>query len=237
MDDIIIRQATPEDIPFLAKTIVEAEKSGTEHAIMAKYFGISNEELLKYMTRALEEDADGCEFSVSSYIVADYKGRPVSTQAGWMEGYPDGTPSEVIKSNLLMYVMPREVILGTKERAEIARTLHVERDMGTYQLEFSYTEPEFRGKHLVHRVLMEHCRRAKYQYHAHYIRGHQMQMNENSVKSKEKFGFHLLKNVASDDPRILEIYPDKVLRVIELDLDNFEIKENDYPHVAQRFLL
>ena len=39
MDDIIIRQAIPEDIPFLAKTIVEAEKSGTEHAIMAKYFG------------------------------------------------------------------------------------------------------------------------------------------------------------------------------------------------------
>ena len=225
MDDIIIRQAIPEDIPFLAKTIVEAEKSGTEHAIMAKYFGISDDDLLKYMERALEEETDGCEFSVSSYIVADYKGRAVSTQAGWMEGYYDGIPSEVIKSNLLMYVLPREVILGTKERAEIAKTLHVGRDMGTYQLEFSYTEPEVRGRNLVQRVIMEHCRRAKYQYHARYIRCHQMEINEKSVRSKENFGFHLLKRVVSNDPRILEIYPDNVLRVIEFDLDNFEIHD------------
>ena len=223
MDDIIIRQAIPEDIPFLAKTIVEAEKSGTEHAIRAKYFGISDDDLLKYMERALEEESDGCEFSVSSYIVADYKGRPVSTQGGWMEGYYDGIPSEVIKSNLLMHILPREVILGTKERAEIAKTLHVGREMGTYQLECSYTEPEFRGRKLVHRVIMEHCRRAKYQYHARYMRAHPIEINEKSIRTKENFGFYLLKRVVSNDPRILDIYPGNVIRVTELDLDNFEI--------------
>ena len=39
----IFRPATTNDIPFLAETVIQAEKSATNVCGMAKYFGISEE--------------------------------------------------------------------------------------------------------------------------------------------------------------------------------------------------
>lgn len=233
MDGVIIRQAIPEDIPFLAKTIVEAEKSGTEHAIMAKYFGISDEELRMYMEKALEEGVEGCDISLSGFIVAEYNGVPISTQGGWMEGCNDGMPSEILKTNLLMHTFPREIILRTRENAEIAKDLHIERKMGTYQFEFSYTEPEFRGQHLVPMCIHEHLKRAVNLYHAKMAQCHPLEINIKSIRAKERGGFHIVKRFVSNNPRILEIYPSNTMLLMEMDLSNLVFEDKSYLPLGQ----
>lgn len=223
MSDVVIRQARLEDIPFIAKVIVEAEKSGTEHAVMARYFGITDEELKKYIEQVLEEEVDGCELSLGGFFVADYEGRPVSAQGGWMEGAHDGMRSEVLKSNLLMHVFPKEIILATREKSEMARDLHIERELGAYQLEYSFTDPDFRGQHLVQRCMLEHLKKAKYEYHASKVQVHILEKNLPNVKAKERLGFYVAKRYVSNNPRVLEFYPSNVLLLMEADVNSLQL--------------
>lgn len=228
MNSIIIRQAKLEDIPFVAKVIVEAEKSGTEHAVMARYFGITDAELQSYIEQILEEEVEGCELSLSGFFVADCDGRPVSAQGGWMEGAHDGMRSEVLKSNLLMYVFPKDKILATREKSDLARDLHIERELGAYQLEYSYTDPEFRGQHLVQKCMLEHMKKAKYDYKASKIQVHILEKNMPNVRAKERLGFHVAKRFVSNDPRVLEFYPSNVLLLMEADLTNMKFEVEGY---------
>ena len=81
-NDYIIRKATIGDADFLVTTIIEAEKSSTNNLGLANYFEVTADELRQYLKAILEEEVDGCEFSVSSFIVAEYEGRVVSAKGG-----------------------------------------------------------------------------------------------------------------------------------------------------------
>ena len=103
----IFRKATVDDVGFLVDVIVNAEKSGTDKFGLANLFGISEQEARNIISELLEEEIDGCEFSISSFVVAEYDGVPVSAFAGWIEGEnEDDMPSGLLKSNLLAYYLP-----------------------------------------------------------------------------------------------------------------------------------
>ena len=106
-EEIIIRRATLEDIDFLVDTIVAAEKSGTYNFGLAKLFELSEEEMRACIKAMLDEEIEGCEFSVSSFMVAEDNGQVVSAFAGWVEGRnEDELPSAILKSNLVGYCLP-----------------------------------------------------------------------------------------------------------------------------------
>ena len=116
----IIRKATLDDVDFLVTTIIEAEKSSTYNLGLANYFEVTEEELRQYLKDILEEDIDGCELSVSSFIVAEYEGQVVSTRGGWLEGHnEDEQPSAVLKSNLIQFHFPMEKVLNAQKKWEI----------------------------------------------------------------------------------------------------------------------
>ena len=107
-EEIKIRQATLDDVEFLVDTIVAAEKSGTNNLGLAKLFELTESEMRTYIKVMLEEEIDGCEFSVSSFLVAEHKEKVVSAFAGWVEGQnEDGLPSAILKSNLVGYCLPK----------------------------------------------------------------------------------------------------------------------------------
>ena len=69
-DKLIIRPATLDDVEFIATTIIEAEKSSTDKIGPANYFGISESDYRNYLIQMLEEEIDGCELSISSFLIA-----------------------------------------------------------------------------------------------------------------------------------------------------------------------
>ena len=75
MNDFILRPATIYDAPFLAETIIEAEKSGTDKLSYSTIFGLTEDEVHKYLIDILEEEIDGCELSISSFTIAESKGK------------------------------------------------------------------------------------------------------------------------------------------------------------------
>ena len=129
----IIRKATLDDVEFIATVLIEAEKSMTNNFGLANFFELSEEDIRKYIIQILEEEVDGCEFSLSSFFVAEYDGEPVSALGGWLEGYYDEMPSTLLKANLVGYVFPKENVLRTRDKADIVKALQIEREMGTYQ--------------------------------------------------------------------------------------------------------
>ncbi len=148
MSDFIIRAATVNDAPFLAETIIEAEKSGTDKLSYSTIFGLSEEDVRKYLIEILEEEIDGCELSVSSFIVAESNGRVAAALSAWVEGTED-VPSTLIKGNLLNYTLPKECIERAMSLNKMIRELHVEYLPKTIQIGAGYVAKEFRGNRLL----------------------------------------------------------------------------------------
>jgi ribosomal protein S18 acetylase RimI-like enzyme len=214
----IIRKATLDDVDFLVTTIIEAEKSSTNNLGLANYFEVTEEELRQYLKDILEEEIDGCELSVSSFIVAEYEGQVVSTRGGWLEGHnEDEQPSSVLKSNLIQFHFPMEKVLNAQKKWEIVKDIQVEREWGTYQWEYSYTIPEHRGHHLVPRINEYHIHEAK-KLGAKKIQGHVFANNIKSIKAYERSGFNVVKRYTSSHPLTKEYYPDDTVLLLEKEL-------------------
>ncbi len=211
-----IRPATMADVGFIAKTIIEAEKSLTNNLGLANFFELSEEEIRQYIVQILEEEVDGCEFSLSSYLVADYQGKAVAAMGGWLEGAEEGMPSALLKANLISFVFPMENILKTKPKQAIIQPLQIEREMGSYQLEYSYTEPEHRGKRLINEIMKKHLACAKELYKdCKKAQLHVFENNETIIKVHQRSGYKIAKRYTSDVSRILEYLPYNVVLLME----------------------
>lgn len=154
MDGFIIRQATINDVPFLVDTIIEAEKSGTDILSYSTAFGLTEEESRKYISHMLFEEVDGCELSISSFIVAEKNGQTAAAAAGWIEGI-EGIPSHVLKGNLLHSILPKECIDRMKDRKFIFQDLCIEYKPNTFALGLVYVAPTFRGQNLTNLLIEE----------------------------------------------------------------------------------
>jgi len=219
MENISVRTATVSDILFLVDAIVAAEKSGTNNLGLANYFKLSEGEFKTYLAQILEEEVDGCEFSISSFIVAEIDGKVVSTFGGWLEGdNEDNLPSAILKSNLVGYCFPRENVLKSSQEASVVKALQIEREDGSYQLEYSYTIPEYRGKGLVGMIIDEHLRRAV-EKGAKKVQVHVFDNNPSAIKSYEKKGFQIVAKFTSDNPKTKEYFPSDTELLMEKDIN------------------
>lgn len=205
----IFRNATLSDIDFLADVIVEAKKGVSNVVGMANLFELTISDFREYVKQMLEEEIDGCDFSVSSFIVVEYEGKQVAAFGGWVEGdNEDEMPSSILKSNLIGFIIPIENVLKAKTNGEIISGLQVEKEMGAYQLEYGYTVPEHRGHHLIGRLIELHEKRALESP----LKPTKMQVlvydnNEPAIKAYTREGFKVAKEFVSDHPDILKIFP------------------------------
>lgn len=217
-DNIIIRRATIDDIEFLTDTIVAAEKSGTDNFGLAKLFDLSENEMRDYIKAMLDEEIEGCEISVSSFMVAEDNGHVVSAFAGWVEGQnEDELPSAILKSNLVGYCLPVDNVKGSQDKADIVRPLQIEREEGTYQLEYSYTLPEYRGKGILGLIVEAHEQEAV----AKGIKKMQVHVFDNNpaaIKSYEKKGFKVTRRFESVHPETSLYFPSNVELLMEKEL-------------------
>lgn len=228
MEGIIINRAANNDIDFITDTIVAAEKSGTDNFGLAKLFGVDEETMKGYIHAMLDEEVDGCEMSLSSFLVARHEGKPVAAFAGWVEGCnEDDMPSSLLKSNLIGYVLPQESLMRSREQADVVRPLQIEREEGAYQLEYSYTLPEYRGKGLMKQIINSHI--AEYQkitpppcgvsdsvsVLCKKIQVHVFANNPAAICTYESCGFSIKQQYHSDNYLIKQFFPYHTLLLME----------------------
>lgn len=213
-----IRPATLGDVEFIATTIIEAEKSSTDKIGPANYFEITEADYRKYLIQMLEEEIDGCEISISSFVVAEYEGEVVAARGGWLEGdNDDNAPSSLLKSNLFAYILPKENLMKGQSKYDIVKDIMIEREMGTYQLENSYTKAEFRGLHIMGLLDGYHIDIA-IKKGVKKIQAHVSKENEKSLRACERSGFHVVRYYTSHHPQVKEYYPDDTMVLLERDL-------------------
>lgn len=217
-ENLIIRRATLDDIEFLTDTIVAAEKSGTDNFGLARLFELSENKMRNCIKAMLDEEIDGCEFSVSSFIVAEANGQVVSAFAGWVEGHnEDELPSAILKSNLVGYCLPVDNVKRSQNKADIVRPLQIEREEGTYQLEYSYTLPEYRGKGILGLIIEAHEQEAV----AKGVKKMQVHVFDNNpvaIKSYEKKKFKVTNRFESVHPETSHYFPSNVEFLMEKEL-------------------
>lgn len=154
MSEFTIRKATADDVPFLVDTIIEAEKSGTDSLSYSTVFGLTEAESREYLADMLFEDIDGCELSISSFLIIENNGLIAAAAAGWIEGI-EGVPSSVLKGNLLNYTLPKDCIDKALALNQLLNELHIENISNTMQLGLVYVSKDFRGMNLVNLLIDE----------------------------------------------------------------------------------
>ena len=160
--EYVIRPATLGDIDFIILTIIQAEKSGTDRFGLATIFNLSESEIKIHLNNILAEEIDGCELSLSSFLVAEHDGVCVAAVGGWKEGdNEDGLSSAMLKSNLIGFHFPPQKLAFAKGKVEIIKDLQIDRIWGTYQIEYVFVDKNHRGNNLAGKLIDAHIQNAK----------------------------------------------------------------------------
>lgn len=212
-----IRKATIKDVDFLAEVIIGAEKSLTNNLGIANFFELTEEKVKELIIAMLEEEVDGCDFSISSFFIAFYGEKPVGALGGWIEGYFDGMSSNLLKSNLISFNFPKENLQKAQAKMDmIKEMLHIERPMGTYQLEYVYVDSDHRGKRITQQLMDVHLAYAK-QLDPNVTKAQLscFENNESIIRAHERNGYQRIKRYVCDNEDILKYLPFNVKVLLE----------------------
>ena len=200
----IIRKATLDDLDFVVDTIIESEKSGTERCGFANFFGLTEDEARMYLKEMLEEEIDGCEFSIDSFLVVEIDGKVVAASGSWVEGHNSSDlPSSILKANLIGYVLPKEKIAYASSHSSLIDDIQIERTTGALQLEYSYCKKEFRGRGYSLALDLEHMDNSD-------VKLVETQMYSNNNLSKvlyENMGFEIDSEFISNNEETIKFFP------------------------------
>lgn len=203
------RKANINDVKFLSKVIMEAERSGTNNIGLANIFNLTELELQTYLIQILEEEIEGCEFSISSFIVAEYDTKPVAAFGGWIEKEnEDEQSSAILKSNLISFIFPKEKLLEFKKNQEVLKDIQIEREPHVHQLEYVFVDEKHRGNSLSNRMIEELLKIAKEQNpNLKKSQAQCFENNKSAIKLNERSGYKKIKRQVSFHPEILNYLP------------------------------
>jgi GNAT superfamily N-acetyltransferase len=213
MSAIIVRQAEIKDIPFLAKAVIEADKSGTHKSSYGNIFNMSEEQLKQAFETLFTFELEDCEFSVASFCVCEIDSKPAGACAAWIENYND-LPSWQIKSSAMRYVISKEAKLNLQLLNSLVSNYMPARTSGCLQIESVYVEPAYRGLGVLGKMLSYQEGFWKQRAHLHSIEVMTYINNATAIRGYEKFGFKKDRENIINDDNILNIYPSKGMVVL-----------------------
>lgn len=234
MMDIVLRKAEGKDKDFVIKSIIEATKSGFDILSYATIFRMTEEEVLKLLADILDEDMEGQELCLGSYLIAEINGENVAAIGGWIE-MESGMASHYITSNLLMHYMDRNLLMQAEPALRLVKETFIQREPGALQLEIAYldneallemqrkdtfTLEEFRKLDLVGKLIAEHIKLAKERNpNINRVQALFFQNNARSIRAYQKAGFAITKEAKCSNPAILEILPCDTKIMMEKELN------------------
>jgi ribosomal protein S18 acetylase RimI-like enzyme len=207
MSEFTIRRASMNDVQFLVDTIIEAEKSGTDIFTYSTIFGLTEEEARKYIADMLLEEVDGCELSVSAFLLAEKNNKIAAAVGAWIEGY-EGLPSSVLKGNLLNYTLPKICIEKAASLNNLVKELHIEYIDNSIQIGLVYVAENYRGMGLAKLLIDEQIRQLSELSPGStesYVQV--FGNNKAAIKSYEKSGFDIILEKNSSSARMTDYFP------------------------------
>jgi len=216
MNQLKIRRATFSDIPFLGKVVIEAEQSNTDKLSYATLFNIPNSEAYKLIVQMFEEDVNGCEFSVSSYLVAECNDKPVASFGGWIENFEDQLDSSLLKSNLISFTFSRVSIQFLRTKQDLIKGILAKREPNTLQLEYLFVSENFRGLKVADSLIQNHITIAKNLNPS--LAKVQVQVfanNHSAINVYNRNGFETVKSYKVEDIQILNYLPHNEKYIME----------------------
>lgn len=154
----MIRRATKEDIPFLAKIILLAETSGHELISYRDMFLLPDEELLKGFEIALDNEQDGHGLTYLSFLIAEVEGKQAAAASAYIEG-EHGSSSHLM-TGALMNGFGMEQVLGAFKKNSKYKDVQINKSNGAIQLDSVATLESFRGQGLLKLIFEEHIKLA-----------------------------------------------------------------------------
>jgi hypothetical protein len=208
MSEYVIRRAENKDIPFLATAIIAAEKGRSDKMSFSTLFNLTEEKVKELIIKMLEEEIDGCELSVSSFLVADFEHAPIAAFGAWIEAFDGNMPSKILKSNLILNTFDKESIEYFKTKASIIKDILIEREPLTLQLEYIYIADKHIGKGLDNEFIIKSEQLALDSYPAlEKVQGQLYKNNILAIIALRKKNFNIAKSTKSNNPEILDYLP------------------------------
>lgn len=218
MNEYLIRKAKPSDIPFLADVIIAAEKGMSDRLSFSTLFNLPESKVRELIISMLEEEVDGTELSLSSFIVTEYEGEPISGSGAWVENL-EGIPSKILKSNLISYTFEKDSIDFLQTKAHIIKDVLIDREPLTLQLEYFHISNEHLGKGLDSELMKKIEENALAVYPD--LEKVQCQLFKNSIfaiKILLKHGFTIVKKYKADNEDIFDYLPSNEKYLMEKNL-------------------
>ena len=207
MNGYKIRPAKIDDINFIVEAIIAAEKGGSNKLSYTSIFGLSENDTAKNLKKMLEEEIDGCELSISSYLVVESENELAAAMGAWIEGSEDGVSSSTIKGNLLSYTLPIEAFLKANEIRHIVSELSIDYIPDTLCLGIIYVKENFRGKNLVAALLEEQIRKALHNRKKIDVYIQVFGNNIPAIKAYKKLGFVESELIISEKSEVTNYLP------------------------------
>jgi ribosomal protein S18 acetylase RimI-like enzyme len=207
MSSISIRNASQDDISFLTDAVIAAEKSGTETLSYCTIFGLTETEARKYIGEMFMEEIDGCELSISSYLLAERDNNVVAAVGAWIEGLED-MPSSILKGNLLNFTLPRHCIEKAASLNSLSKDLQLEYIPNSIQIGIVYVHESFRGIGLAN-ILIEAQIKKLSQLSPGTGEAYLQVFgnNKTAIKSYGKLNFAIFEEKYSDEEEIETYFP------------------------------
>ena len=206
ISEIQFRNANEKDINFIVKCIIAAEKNSSKVLSYNTIFGLDKESTFKLITEMLLMKVDGCELSISSYVIATFKNKPIGAIGAWIEPI-DGIPSKTIKGNLLFKVIPKENILKSRGISTQLNKLYIDYKKDSMCIGITYIEEKYRGLGIL-KMLFE--KQTKKLFSIHGKKDIYVQVfsnNTQAIKAYEKLGFSIFKISETKNENILNYLP------------------------------
>ncbi len=205
MNEYLIRNAVIKDIPFVVDVVIAAEKGMSDKLSYSTLFNLSENEVKDLIIKMFEEEVDGCELSLSSFLVAEYQGEAVAASGAWIEGFNGVMSSQILKSNLISYVFKKESIEYLKTKSYLVKDILIPREPQTLQFEYMHITDKHLGKGLDVELIRKNEEYALAKYPD--LQKAQCQLFKNNIfaiKMASKKGFKIIKSYKSGNSEILE---------------------------------
>tara|TARA_B100000963_G_scaffold148278_3_gene129214 strand:- start:76035 stop:76697 length:663 start_codon:yes stop_codon:yes gene_type:complete len=206
IEKLEIKKASKKDIDFIIESIIAAEKNNTEILSYSKIFNLKISKVKEILKQTLLFNVDGCELSISSYLIGFIKNKPVASVGAWVEG-KTGLPSSTIKGNLLFKSMPTDSIKYAKSIFNITSKLYTQYILNSFCIGIVYIKKNYRGYGIFKKILEIHINNINKGERKMNTYVHVFSNNISAIKTYEKNGFVVIKEIKSDDNEIKKYLP------------------------------
>jgi len=204
--EINFRKATEKDIKFIVKCIIAAEKNNSKIFSYNTIFGLEEKSAYKFISKMLLMKVDGCELSITSYIIATFKKKPIGAMGAWIEPI-EGIPSKTIKGNLLFKVVPKENLLKSRNILNLLNQLYIDYVKDSMCVGITYIDERYRGLGILKMLLDKQAKKLFSNNGKKDVYVQVFSNNTQAIKAYEKLGFLTIKISETKNENILKYLP------------------------------